>query len=200
MKKIAAILCVIALLLAFTACGAKPEQPETPAADETAPAEPAADETTPAETATEEPEETAAEPEEPEEPAEPEQPAEPALPDGEYKCAFNTDSSMFHANEACDGMGVLTVKDGKMTIHVSLVSKSILNLYPGKAEDAQKEGAEWLQPTVDEVTYSDGTTEEVFGFDIPVEALDTDFDLALIGKKGVWYDHVVSVSSPETEG
>jgi hypothetical protein len=37
---------------------------------------------------------------------------------------------MFHANEACDGKGTLTVKDGKMTFHVSLVSKKIVNLYP----------------------------------------------------------------------
>ncbi len=32
-------------------------------------------------------------------------------------------ASMFHVNEANDGKGVLTVKDGKMTIHVSLVAK-----------------------------------------------------------------------------
>ena len=104
---------------------------------------------------------------------------------------------MFHANEACDGKGTLTVKDGEMTIHVSLVSKTILNLFPGLAEDAQKDGAVLLQPTTDTVTYSDGLSEEVYGFDIPVPALDTEFDLALIGKKGVWYDHKVSVSNPE---
>lgn len=83
-----------------------------------------------------------------------------------------------------------------MTIHVSLVSKTIVNLFPGLAEDAQKDGAELLQPTTDTVTYSDGLSEEVYGFDIPVPALDTEFDLALIGKKGVWYDHKVSVSNP----
>ena len=33
-------------------------------------------------------------------------------------------------------------------------------------------------------------------FDIPVPALDEEFDLALIGKKGTWYDHKVSVSNP----
>lgn len=38
---------------------------------------------------------------------------------------FNTDSNMFHVNEAKEGKGVLTVKDGKMTIHVSLVSKTL---------------------------------------------------------------------------
>ena len=34
------------------------------------------------------------------------------------------------------------------------------------------------------------------GIAIPVPALDEEFDLALIGKKGVWYDHKVSVSNP----
>ena len=49
--------------------------------------------------------------------------------DGVYTAEFDTDSSMFHVNEANDGKGTLTVKDGKMTIHVSLVSKSIVNLF-----------------------------------------------------------------------
>ena len=50
------------------------------------------------------------------------------LEDGIYSAEFNTDSSMFHVNEANEGRGILTVEEGKMTIHVSLVSKSILNL------------------------------------------------------------------------
>ncbi len=119
------------------------------------------------------------------------------LEDGVYSVDFLTDSSMFHANEACDGKGTLTVENHKMTLHVSLTSKNILNLYPGLAEDAAKEGANLLEPTIDTVTYSDGTTEEVHGFDIPVPALDEEFDLALIGTKGKWYDHKVSVSNPE---
>ena len=44
------------------------------------------------------------------------------------------------------------------------------------------------------VTYSDGTTETVNGFAVPVEALGEDFDLAILGEKGTWYDHVVSVT------
>ena len=72
-----------------------------------------------------------------------------------------------------------------------------MNLYPGLKEDAQKEGAELLQPTTDTVTYSDGMTEEVYGFDVPVPALDEEFDLALIGTKGTWYDHKVSVTNQE---
>lgn len=121
------------------------------------------------------------------------------LEDGVYSAAFDTDSGMFHVNESLDGRGTLTVEDGKMTIHVTLASKGILNLFPGKAEDAKKEGAKLLEPTTDKVTYSDGYEEEVYGFDIPVPALDEEFDVALIGKKGKWYDHKVSVSDPKKE-
>ena len=190
MKKLLA-LTLAALLLAavLTGCASAPAEPpaadsqptqtEQPAAEEPAAEQPAAEESPAAE------EEPVAE--------------EPALADGVYTADFDTDSSMFHANEACNGKGTLTVKDGEMTIHVSLVSKTILNLFPGLAEDAQKDGAVLLQPTTDTVTYSDGLSEEVYGFDIPVPALDTEFDLALIGKKGVWYDHKVSVSNPEPQ-
>ena len=118
------------------------------------------------------------------------------LEDGTYEAEFKTDSGMFHVNEANDGKGVLTVKDGQMSIHISLASKNIVNLFVGKAADAKKDGAELLQPTTDTVTYDDGTTEEVNGFDVPVKALDKDFDLALIGTKGKWYDHTVSVTNP----
>jgi hypothetical protein len=122
------------------------------------------------------------------------------LPDGVYAAEFSTDSSMFHVSEACDGKGTLTVKDGVMTIHISLGSKKILNLYPGLAEDAAKDGAVLLEPTTDTVTYSDGMTEEVYGFDVPVPVIGEEFDLALIGTKGKWYDHKVKVSDPVAEG
>ena len=119
------------------------------------------------------------------------------LEDGVYTAEFDTDSSMFHVNEANDGKGELTVKDGKMIIHVSLNSKKIVNLFVGTAEDAQKDGAEILEPTTDTVTYSDGMTDEVYGFDIPVPAIDEEFDVALIGTKNKWYDHKVKVTNPE---
>ena len=118
------------------------------------------------------------------------------LEDGIYEADFDTDNSMFHVNEMLDGKGELAVKDGQMTIHVSLTSKNIVNLFYGLAEDAGKEGAVLLEPTIDVIDYNDGTTDEVNGFDIPVPYLDDEFDVALIGKKGVWYDHKVSVSNP----
>ena len=188
MKKLLA-LTLAALLLAavLTGCASAPAEPPAADSQPTQTEQPTAEEPAAEQPAAEEP------------PAAEEEPAaeEPALADGVYTADFDTDSSMFHANEACDGKGTLTVQDGEMTIHVSLVSKTILNLFPGLDEDAQKDGAVLLQPTTDTVTYSDGLSEEVYGFDIPVPALDTEFDLALIGKKGVWYDHKVSVSNPE---
>ena len=190
MKKLLA-LTLAALLLAavLTGCASAPAEPPAADSQPTQTEQPAAEEPAAEQPAAEEP------------PAAEEEPVaeEPALADGVYTADFDTDSSMFHANEACDGKGTLTVKDGEMTIHVSLVSKTILNLFPCLAEDAQKDGAVLLQPTTDTVTYSDGLSEEVYGFDIPVPALDTEFDLALIGKKGVWYDHKVSVSNPEPQ-
>lgn len=133
--------------------------------------------------------------------ATPKQETEPAaaakvLPDGEYTVDFETDSGMFRANEACNGKGTLTVKDGVQTLHISLQSQKIVNLYVGTAEAAQQSEAVWLEPTMDTVTYSDGLSEEVFGFDVPVASVGQEFDLAIIGTKGVWYDHRVSLQNP----
>ena len=47
--------------------------------------------------------------------------------------------------------------------------------------------------------YDDGTTEEVYGFDVPVPALDEEFDLAILGKSGKWNDHKVVVTNPVPE-
>jgi len=189
-RKIVTLLGVAALSCAImTGCGSKDAQTEAPAQEteetaEVGTTEADAEETTEADT--EGAEATAEEAEETSAP----------LEDGVYTAEFDTDSGMFHVNEANDGKGVLTVENGKMTIHVSLASKKIVNLYPGLAEDAKKDGAELLEPTTDTVTYSDGESEEVYGFDIPVPALDEEFDVALIGEKGTWYDHKVSVTNP----
>ena len=181
-KKIIALMGMAVISCALLmGCGSKAE---TSAAETTTEAESSDEETAKTE--------ETAEPEK----ADSEEAAAVTLEDGVYTADFNTDSSMFHVNEFYEGKGTLTVKDGQMTIHVVMPSKNIVNLYEGLAEDAQKDGAELLQPTVDTVTYSDGATEEVYGFDIPVPELDKEFDVALLGKKGVWYDHKVSVTNP----
>ncbi len=121
------------------------------------------------------------------------------LADGIYTVEFDTDSSMFHVNETDDGKGIMVVDDGEMTVHVSLAGTGIINLYVGLAADAREAGEkELLQYTTDRVTYSDGMTEEVYGFNIPVPVLDEEYDVAIFGKKSqTWNDHKVSVSDPQ---
>ena len=116
------------------------------------------------------------------------------LEDGVYTAEFNTDSSMFRVNDTKDGRGILIVTGGRMAIHVLLLSTNIVNLYYGTAEDAQKEGAELLKPSVEYFQHSDGTWDEANSFNIPVPYLDKEYDVALIGTKGKWYDHKVSVT------
>ena len=184
-KKIIALMGMAVISCALLmGCGSKAE---TPAAETTTEAENSDEKTAKTE--------ETAEPEK----ADAEEAAAVTLEDGVYTADFNTDSSMFHVNEACNGRATLTVKDGKMTVHITLVSKNIENVFLGTAEDAQKDGAELIQPTIDKVTYSDGMTEEVYGFNVPVEKLDEEFDLAIIGKKGKWYDHKVSVTDVQEQ-
>lgn len=123
----------------------------------------------------------------------------PSLDPGVYTATFKTDSSMFHVNEAKHGTGELSVSQDGMTIHVALTSKRIVNLYVGTAEQAKADAANVIQPTTDKVTYDDGYEEEVYGFDIPVPAIGEAFDVAILGEKGTWYDHKVTVSDPIPE-
>lgn len=121
--------------------------------------------------------------------------------DGIYTVDFNTDSGMFHVNEAYKGKAKLTVENGTKTVHIVLVSKNIVNLYVGLAESAESAAeSDIIQPIEEEVDYGDGTTEVVYAFDVPVEAVGVDFNLAILGKKGTWYDHIVSVSNPVEAG
>lgn len=180
MKKTAKLLALLLCVLLLTGCGAM-----APATETTTPVETSAPVATGTIAATEE---TAQETES--------VTSARVLPDGVYTVDFQTDSSMFQASEACNRKGTLTVENGVQTLHVSLQSQGIVNLYLGTAEQAQQPGAVWLEHTVDTVTYSDGLSEEVFGFDVPITSVGEEFDLALIGKKGVWYDHKVSVCNP----
>nr|WP_330367109.1 sirohydrochlorin cobaltochelatase [Butyrivibrio sp. WCD3002] len=198
-KKVLAVIMTAALVMSAAGCGnkdaANTAETEAVATEEVTEAAEETEEV--AEETAEEPEETEEVAEEAEETADASESA--GLEDGTYTATFTTDSSMFHINEAYDNKGTLTVENGEMTIHITLPSQNIVNLFPGTAEDAQKDGAELLQPTTDTVTYDDGTTEEVNGFDVPVPAIGEPFQLALIGTKGKWYDHEVTVSEV-TEG
>ena len=122
--------------------------------------------------------------------------AKASLEDGTYVVSFVSDHSMFHVNDANNDKGILTVKDGEMTVHVSLQSKKIVKLFYGNKEDAQKEGAELIEPSNDLIDYGDGYTSEVYGFDVPVPYLDEPFEVSILGTHGNWYTHNVTVSDP----
>ncbi len=185
-------------------CGSSTESDETAASSESAVQEEAASsvsaEEAAAETQTASSEETESEAEEEtgaETASASEDTADGAvLEDGIYTADIDTDSSMFHINEAMEGKGTLTVENGAMTIHMTLGGTGIINLYQGSAEEAQEDGAVLIDPVEETVTYSDGETEEVYGFDVPCPVLDEEFPVAIIGTKGNWYDHTVIVSNP----
>ena len=68
----------------------------------------------------------------------------------------------------------MIVEDGKMTVHITLNSKNIVQLFLGTAEDAQKDGADLIDPAGTEmIEYTDGSEpKEVYTFDVPVKKLD----------------------------
>lgn len=119
-----------------------------------------------------------------------------SLEDGVYSVKFDSDSSMFHVNEVCESRAELTVEKGSANLHLIMPSKNILNLFTGSAEDAVSEDAEIIYPGLTEIVYPDGFIEDVYTFDVPITVLNDEFDLALVGKKGTWYDHKVSISDP----
>ncbi len=183
-NKFLALALVLTMTAAFIGCGNKAEEvkEEAVVAEETVDA--SVEEATQEEATAEEEEVT-------------DESGKLPVPDGEYQVKFTTDSGMFHINESLDEMATLTVVDGKGTVHITLAGTGIVNLYLGLAADAEGDEANWLDHTEDEVTYDDGTTETVFGFDVPVPVVDEEFDLALVGTKGTWYDHKVKVLMPQ---
>ena len=121
---------------------------------------------------------------------------ETGMEDGSYTAEFETDSTMFHLNETCEGKVTLTVADGQMTAHVLLASTGIVNLYVGTSEEAQAEGAERISYTEEEVDYGDGDIDTAYAFELPVPVIGEAFSVAILGTKGKWYDHTVTVTDP----
>lgn len=97
------------------------------------------------------------------------------IEDGEYVVGTECSSSFFRIEEAR-----LTVKDGKMTALLRMYSSSYLLVYPGTAEEAAAADYEDYIPSVEIDDYDT--------FTVPVEALDTELELAAFSKrKKAWY-------------
>lgn len=115
------------------------------------------------------------------------------LEEGTYTAEFKSDRmAMIHLNEVCEGRCTITVDaEGNAVAHLIMPSTSIQKLFVGTKDDAQKPGAELIEAQEEKVTYDDGYKQTVSAFDLPVPVIDQEFDMALIGKKGHWYDHKV---------
>ena len=84
-----------------------------------------------------------------------------------------------------------------MTIHVSLASKNIVNLFVGTAEAAQKgwsraAGAYHRSASPTATGQQRKCTVSIFRSPLLMKSSP----VALMGTKGTWYDHTVSVSNP----
>ena len=105
--------------------------------------------------------------------------------DGTYEITADTDSSMFRV-EAC----TLTVAAGEMTAAVSLPGQGFSRLYFGAAEDAASAPADQIY----EYYLND---DGLYTFDIPVEALEKEIQVAAFGhRRDTWYDHTVVFHEP----
>ncbi len=103
-----------------------------------------------------------------------------SLNDGEYPVAVNSSSSMFRVEKA-----MLQVKEGKMSLRITMGGKGYAYVYPGKAEEAARaEPAACIPYEEDE--------EGAHSFTLPLDALDEPFPCAAFSKnKELWYDRTL---------
>lgn len=123
--------------------------------------------------------------------------AEAAKPaDGEYETSAEATGSMF-----CVISSRLIVKDGKLKASILLSGTGYDYLYTGTAaEAAAADEKSWIAPTGSE-TYTDtktGAEKTGYRFEIPVEELDKQMDVAVrSAKKKTWADKTVTIHSTD---
>lgn len=118
--------------------------------------------------------------------------AKPA--DGEYETSAEATGSMFRVISSR-----LIVKDGKLKASILLSGTGYDYLYTGTAaEAAAADEKSWIAPTGSE-TYTDtktGAEKTGYRFEIPVEELDKQMDVAVrSAKKKTWADKTVTIHS-----
>ena len=124
--------------------------------------------------------------------------AEAAKPaDGEYETSAEATGSMFRVISSR-----LIVKDGKLKASILLSGTGYDYLYTGTAaEAAAADEKSWIAPTGSE-TYTDtktGAEKTGYRFEIPVEELDKQMDVAVrSAKKKTWADKTVTIHSTAT--
>lgn len=123
--------------------------------------------------------------------------AEEAKPaDGEYETSAKATGSMFSVISSR-----LIVKEGKLKASILLSGTGYDYLYMGTAaEAAAADEKSWIAPTGSE-TYTDtktGAEKTGYRFEIPVEELDKQMDVAVrSAKKKTWADKTVTIHSTD---
>lgn len=123
--------------------------------------------------------------------------AEAAKPaDGEYETSAEATGSMFRVISSR-----LIVKDGKLKASILLSGTGYDYMYTGTAaEAAAADEKSWIAPTGSE-TYTDtktGAEKTGYRFEIPVEELDKQMDVAVrSAKKKTWADKTVTIHSTD---
>ena len=115
-----------------------------------------------------------------------------SLKNGKYTVGFSIDDGqgMIGLNDALDGKTTLTVKNGKMTVHVPMKGVGLTKAFVGTAKNAAKKGAKTIKGKSEKVG-----DETVLAFDIPVKSLNKSFTVSFYSKrKKSWYQKTVKVT------
>ena len=109
---------------------------------------------------------------------------EVTVADGIYSMDVTSSSSMFKVVDC-----ILTAKDGKMSVVLTLSGTGYGYLYMGtKEEAASADQSSWIPYQVNE--------EGKYTYTVPVEALDKEIAVAAYSiKKGIWYDRALTFQS-----
>lgn len=106
------------------------------------------------------------------------------IKEGTYPINVSSSSSMFRVVDA-----QLTVKDGAMSVVLTLSGQGYEKLYVGTSEEA-------LADSDDKCAYFVENEEGLYTYEIPVEALNVDTDVCAWSiKKQQWYDRVLVYQS-----
>ncbi len=101
--------------------------------------------------------------------------------DGTYSIEVETDSSMFRMDEA-----LLTVKDGKMTAHVTMAGQGFIKLFMGIGEEAEAADESLIS------NYIENGADEPYSFDIEISEIGKEIECTGFSKKKeTWYDHKI---------
>ncbi len=101
--------------------------------------------------------------------------------EGIYSVEVETDSSMFRMDEA-----ILTVKDGKMTAHVTMAGQGFIKLFMGTGEEAETADESLIS------NYIDNGADEPYSFDIEISEIGKEIECTGFSKKKeTWYDHKI---------